>query len=650
VVVEETFTLSSGQNNHGKVGDGVYVSATTAGNKRYYGVLINQPALKEATSLWFRDQADSLELNKRIRVLQQQQHHSVVDDGKVASSGEHDTNASSFGQIGYINGQNTGEEIDSKSEGSAIHQAGVEEVPRTLNGTCFDPALPSLEGGTTGTTTLPRPPLDLDSNAENDSDPSKKRPLGESTEQPASKQVRVEDQEVTRTAANAPENLTGLQGNNDRPVQKFKYVNMKKSDDPGYRVLVATFSNVEEAASGDLKLARAIQKACEEGGNYLHGDPRYYYQYEVLPAVLTSSDSEKISDYDIRTSMGLHTFLQNTHLPAWFPLSNLQSRHGRVLNMLNMKKDNHGNITWDDRLPDTAASGDGAANLLAGGTRVTMQPRPKKRYQIGVLGGGIAGLACCRELVTRMERDGIDYHITLFEARSRLGGRLWTDSSDPSDEHGTIPIELGASWIHGIDDNPLAVLAQEAGVEFVTASEEVQMLGEGMRRIDAKLDEAAGKLFDDLLDLAADDCWSAPETVVRSEHDGGHDPQAVVRWYSSIFADENGRSVDPPLVDAPSHRRSSDRSIDVEMGKVVLKHKLRNVSKLSADEHRMLLWNTKNVEYALGANISDLSMKYWDADERRLRKFFCYFCITRAHRIAVVVALQVTLSRATMSS
>ena len=30
----------------------------------------------------------------------------------------------------------------------------------------------------------------------------------------------------------------------------------------------------------------------------------------------------------------------------------------------------------------------------------------------------------------------------------------------------------------------------------------------------------------------------------------------------------------------------------------------------------MLLWNTKNIEYALGANISDLSMKYWDADER----------------------------------
>lgn len=30
----------------------------------------------------------------------------------------------------------------------------------------------------------------------------------------------------------------------------------------------------------------------------------------------------------------------------------------------------------------------------------------------------------------------------------------------------------------------------------------------------------------------------------------------------------------------------------------------------------MLLWNLKNIEYALGANVSDLSMKYWDIDER----------------------------------
>jgi hypothetical protein len=621
VVVESTFTLSSRQNNHGEVGDGVYVSATTGGNKRYYGVLIDQPALKEATSLWLQDQAGSLELNKRIRFLQQNQ---AVKDARAGAASE-DNDAVEVSVLhpnGSTSPQIANEEMISNEPDPDKNQTNMGDASKKLNGAHLQTATTAVGAGDAVLPQHTSLAPDLASSA--DTDPSRKRHLRLSTEYPANKQIRIEDHDTKAGAAKPLENTIGLPWNNDRAVQKFKYITGEKSDDRGYRVLVATFANVEEAASGDLKLAEDIKRACEEGGNYKPGDSLYYYQYEVLPAVLNSSDSEKASDYDIRPSMGLHTFLQNTHLPPWFPLSNLPTRHGKVLNLLNMKKDNHGNITWDDRLADTVASGDGAACLLAGGTRITMQPRPNKRYQIGVVGGGIAGVACCRELVTRMESAGIDYHITLFEARSRLGGRLWTDTSYHSDEHGTIPIELGASWIHGIDDNPLAVLAREAGIDFVTASEEVQMLGEGMRRIDTKLDEGAGKFFDDLLDLAADDCWSAPETVAKSEYDGGQDPQAVVRWYSSVFAAQTDSSekhttspVNPLKVGAPSHRLSSDRSIDVEMGKALLKHKLRNMSKLSADEHRMLLWNTKNVEYALGANISDLSMKYWDVDERK---------------------------------
>ena len=630
MVVESAFVFSSGQKSHGEVGDGVYVSATTAGNKRYYGLLIDQPALKQASSLWLQDQADSLELNKRIRVLQQNQA-AVVDRTTVTSDGYGIKDPTVGRGKGSNWVQDADEEANSKEIGPQTGQSIIGEPSGALSGAPLQAAVSSTLAMVVASSEHTTTYLDA----------SRKWPLDHSNdEHPAAMEVHVEDQEAKRVAANTKQNTKDILWNTDRPVQKFKYVHVNQADDPGYRVLVATFVNVEEASSGDSQIAEDIQRACEEGGNYLPGDSRYYYQYEVLPAALTPTESEKASDYDVRTSMGLHTFLQNTHLPPWFPLSNLQTRHGRVLNMLNMKKDNHGKLTWTEHVPDSAASADGGASLLAGGTRITMQPRPKQRYQIGVVGGGIAGVACCRELVTRMESDGIDYHITLFEARSRLGGRLWTDSNYQADENGTIPIELGASWIHGIDDNPLAVLAREAGIDFVTASEEVQMLGEGMRRIDAKLDEGAGKLFDDLLDLAADDCWSAPETIVKPEYDGEQDPQAVVRWYSSIFAAENdsiadnsASQIDLPKISAPSHRLSSDRSIDVEMGKALLKHKLRHVSKLSVDEHRMLLWNTKNVEYALGANISDLSMKYWDIDERKLSELLVYDTLTMISRL-----------------
>jgi hypothetical protein len=251
-------------------------------------------------------------------------------------------------------------------------------------------------------------------------------------------------------------------------------------------------------------------------------------------------------------------------------------------------------------------------------------------------------------------------------ARGRLGGRLWTDQTTfsscvppppekkssnsnghvdtpPSSRSPAFPVDLGASWIHGIDHNPLAVLAKQAGVDFCTTSEDVQMLGKNMKPVNAKVDEQMGKLFDDLLDLAADDCWGAPDIVAVKQEGSAMetDPQMAVRWYSSVFCDtsskmspskENGTAIasdsnstttsttlprrQVEATGVPRHRQTTDRSMDIEIGKAIANHKFREFSKLGEESHRMLLWNTKNVEYALGANISDLSMKYWDSDER----------------------------------
>jgi hypothetical protein len=79
---------------------------------------------------------------------------------------------------------------------------------------------------------------------------------------------------------------------------------------------------------------------------------------------------------------------------------------------------------------------------------------------------------------------------------------------------------------------------------------------------------------------------------------------------------DKGRGRRPVPEDAPPHRQSSDMSVDHAIGNAIAKHKLSEFSRLSEEERRMLFWNLKNVEYALGANVSDLSMKYWDIDER----------------------------------
>ncbi|OII31646.1 hypothetical protein BIU98_07720 [Curtobacterium sp. MMLR14_010] len=72
-----------------------------------------------------------------------------------------------------------------------------------------------------------------------------------------------------------------------------------------------------------------------------------------------------------------------------------------------------------------------------------------------VVGAGIAGLATARALALR------GASVVVLEARDRIGGRTWTD-----DTLG-VPVDLGASWIHGVDGNPLWSLAAAFDIETV---------------------------------------------------------------------------------------------------------------------------------------------------------------------------------------
>ena len=64
-----------------------------------------------------------------------------------------------------------------------------------------------------------------------------------------------------------------------------------------------------------------------------------------------------------------------------------------------------------------------------------------------VVGAGAAGVAAARALVDE------GFEVIVLEARDRVGGRVWTD------QVGGITADLGASWIHGVDGNPLSALA-----------------------------------------------------------------------------------------------------------------------------------------------------------------------------------------------
>ena len=59
-----------------------------------------------------------------------------------------------------------------------------------------------------------------------------------------------------------------------------------------------------------------------------------------------------------------------------------------------------------------------------------------------IIGAGLAGLACGKAL----QQQG--FQVQLIEGRNRSGGRIHTSRHWPD-----LPLDLGASWIHGVNGN-----------------------------------------------------------------------------------------------------------------------------------------------------------------------------------------------------
>lgn len=83
-------------------------------------------------------------------------------------------------------------------------------------------------------------------------------------------------------------------------------------------------------------------------------------------------------------------------------------------------------------------------------------PEPPR---ILVIGAGMAGLGAARVL------HDAGLPVTVIEAKGHIGGRTHTSHLWPD-----LPVDMGASWIHGTRGNPLTALAQDLGLRLSPTS------------------------------------------------------------------------------------------------------------------------------------------------------------------------------------
>ena len=159
-----------------------------------------------------------------------------------------------------------------------------------------------------------------------------------------------------------------------------------------------------------------------------------------------------------------------------------------------------------------------------------------------IIGGGIAGLIAARHLTEA------GLHVTLLEARDRLGGRICSHST------AEFPVELGAEFVHGRPEEILA-LAAEAGVPIVPVQ------GSFRRKIDGEWAEA-GHLMEQVDRLFAKLPAAEPDESLQYYLDrSGEDEDAKQQALKFV---EGFHAANPSLISARSLRRDSEAEAAIE--------------------------------------------------------------------------------------
>jgi monoamine oxidase len=169
-----------------------------------------------------------------------------------------------------------------------------------------------------------------------------------------------------------------------------------------------------------------------------------------------------------------------------------------------------------------------------------------------VIGAGMSGLAAAKDLQSKGKK------VILLEAQNAIGGRTVTDRSLG------VPLDLGASWIHGVNKNPIAAIASSLNLATSPTNYDA------IQRYDYD-----GREITDTEDTLVDKNYSTLMSAVSKAQRAAKQDQSLGVTINSINATKTY---------TPFEQRAIQYSVNTE------------------------------IEHDYAADVSVMSLKYWDQD------------------------------------
>uniref|UniRef100_A0AAR2LAQ8 [histone-H3]-N(6),N(6)-dimethyl-L-lysine(4) FAD-dependent demethylase n=1 Tax=Pygocentrus nattereri TaxID=42514 RepID=A0AAR2LAQ8_PYGNA len=125
-------------------------------------------------------------------------------------------------------------------------------------------------------------------------------------------------------------------------------------------------------------------------------------------------------------------------------------------------------------------------------------PEPYHNKKVLVIGAGPSGLAAARQL------QNFGMQVVVLEARERIGGRVWDDSSLG------VTVGRGAQIVNGCVNNPIALMCEQLGVRMHKLRERCDLIQEGGQITDPAIDKRMDFHFNAILDVVSE--WRKDKT------------------------------------------------------------------------------------------------------------------------------------------